>query len=154
VMSGHLCDRDRPFESGDDPGFQKFLTVVLAEDDEDLRSILATLLRKEGYRVFEVADGAGLLAGMTRASFDGIAIGDNVLLVTDARMPYTDGLSVVRTLQAQRRSPRFMLMTAFGEPELHAEAKRMGALAVFDKPFDFGDFRRAVGQVARRFALY
>jgi two-component system, response regulator, stage 0 sporulation protein F len=154
AMSGHRIDRDRQVQSDDQLHLQQLLTVVLAEDDDGLRSILAALLRKDGYRVIEVGDGGRLLAGMSRESFDGLAIGENVLLVTDSRMPSTDGLSVVRTLRAQGRSPRFMLMTAFGEPELHAEARRLGALAVFDKPFDFHDLRRAVAEVARRFALH
>jgi DNA-binding response OmpR family regulator len=154
VMSSHLLDRDRQAHSDDGLDIRRFLTVVLAEDDHDLRSMLATLLRKDGYRVFEVGDGGGLFTGMARDSFEGMALGDNVLLVTDARMPNKDGLSVVRALKEAGRRPRFMLMTAFGEPELHEEAGRLGALAVFDKPFDFDDLRRAIGDVARRFALH
>jgi CheY-like chemotaxis protein len=124
------------------------LTVVLAEDDDGLRSILASLLRKDGHRVIEFADGGGLLAGVSRDRFDGKAIGDDVLLVTDARMPNRDGLSVVRALRAHGGGPQFILMTAFGDPEVHAQARELGALAVFDKPFDFDDLRRAVAQVA------
>jgi DNA-binding response OmpR family regulator len=152
-MSGHPLDRNRQADNEDGLDIRQFLTVVLAEDDEDLRSIMAALLRMDGYRVFEVGDGAGLLAGMVRSSLDGTPLGDNVLLVTDSRMPNRDGLSVVRALKTTGRGPRFILMTAFGEPELHAEARRLGALAVFDKPFDFDDLRRAIRDVARRFAF-
>jgi DNA-binding response OmpR family regulator len=154
VMSSQRLDRDPETGSEEGLDIRRFLTVVLAEDDGDLRTMLAALLRRDGYRVFEVSDGGGLLTVMTRGSYEGMALGDNALLVTDARMPNKEGLSVVRALKDAGRRPRFMLMTAFGEPELHAEARRLGALAVFDKPFDFDDLRRAIRDVARRFALH
>jgi two-component system, response regulator, stage 0 sporulation protein F len=154
VMSAQRLDGGPYGEANEELGIHRLLTVVLAEDDDDLRSILSTLLRKDGYRVVEVADGGSLLAGMTRACFDGLPVGENVLLVTDARMPNRDGLSVVRALKKQGQDPRFMLMTAFGGPDVHAAARELGALAVFDKPFDFDDLRRAVGQVARRLAIH
>jgi CheY-like chemotaxis protein len=154
IMSGQLLDGEHPVDAEDDLDVRRLLTVVLAEDDGDLRSMLATLLRKDGYRVIEVGDGASLLKGMVRASFDGLAIGEQLLLITDARMPHADGLSVVRALKAQGRIPRFILMTAFGDPEVHAEARTLGALAVFDKPFDVDDLRRAVARLSRRLALH
>jgi DNA-binding response OmpR family regulator len=154
VMSSHGLDRDPETASDGGLDIRQFLTVVLAEDDENLRSMVAALLRKDGYRVFEVGDGGRLLTVMARGSYEDMALGDNVLLVTDARMPNKEGLSVVRALKDAGGRPRFMLMTAFGEPELHAEARRLGALAVFDKPFDFDDLRRAIRDVARRFALH
>jgi len=40
-------------------------------------------------------------------------------------------------------------MTAFGDPRTHDSAWELGALAVFDKPFDFGELRRAVGAFAQ-----
>jgi CheY-like chemotaxis protein len=137
----------------DELGLHRFLTVVLAEDDGDLRSMLADVLREDGCRVVEVADGATLLAGMIRGRFDDLAIGENALLLTDFRMPKLDGLGVVRALRARGRHPRFVLMTAFAESELHAEAQLLGAIAVLHKPFDLQDLRLLVRQVARRFAL-
>jgi two-component system, response regulator, stage 0 sporulation protein F len=154
IMSSHQRNRGRQIDSNDDVSIHQLLTIVLAEDDDDLRSILADLLRKDGYRVIEARDGGYLMAGLSCWCFDGLSIGQNVLLVTDARMPNADGLSVIRTLAAQGRTPRFILMTAFGEPQLHAEARQLGALAVFDKPFDFDDLRRTVRQVALRIALH
>ena len=66
------------------------------------------------------------------------------LIVTDIRMPGQTGLSIVEGLRNGSKPGSWripvMLMTAFGDAETHAEAKRLGAV-IFDKPFDLDDFR-------------
>jgi two-component system response regulator (stage 0 sporulation protein F) len=129
------------------------LTVLLAEDDDDLRAVLVGLLQRDGHRVLEIRDGGDLLAVMASARFEGDDLCEDVLVVTDLRMPVVDSLSVMKTLRAQGKQPRFILMTAFGDAELHTRARGLGALAVFDKPFDFDDLRAAVRQAAHRVAM-
>jgi CheY-like chemotaxis protein len=126
------------------------LTVLLAEDDDELRSLVADLLRREGHRVMEARDGHDLMASLACAYLAGSESKDVPLLVTDLRLPIRDSLSVIRALQQQGQRPHFILMTAFGDAETHAEAARLGALAVLDKPFDLEDLRSAVVQFARR----
>jgi two-component system, response regulator, stage 0 sporulation protein F len=141
-------------DPGDELRLQGLLTVVLAEDDDGLRSMLAEALRRDGCRVIEVSDGATLLAGMTRAHFDGISVGEHLLLITDARMPKLDGLGAIRALHARGRRPRFVLMAAVVDAELQAEARQLGAMAILQKPFDLQDLRYVVNQTVRRFALH
>jgi two-component system, NtrC family, response regulator AtoC len=143
-----------PARSKDELDLRQFLTIVLADDDEDFREMLADVLRDDGYRVIEVRDGTSLLSGMSRGTFDGVAVGDNHLVVTDQRMPRMDGLRVVQSLLGRGRSLRFVLLTAFSEPELRAEAVQLGALAVIEKPLDLQDFRRLLALVTRRFVLH
>jgi DNA-binding NtrC family response regulator len=125
-------------------------TVVLAEDDDELRTMLASLLRRDGHRVIEVSDGRRLLAGLSRGDFDDVELGDNVLVVTDARMPFIDGLAVMRALQQRGKKRRFILMTAFADPQVHVEAAHLGAITVFDKPFELDDLRWMVRHEAIR----
>jgi DNA-binding response OmpR family regulator len=130
------------------------LTVVLAEDDDELRALVATLLRKDGHLVIEARDGSDLMDDLARVYLAGVAP-DEPLVVTDLRLPIADSFSVIRALRAQGKCPRFILMTAFGDEDSHAEAARLGALAVLDKPFDFDELRSAVLRFARsRNALF
>jgi DNA-binding NtrC family response regulator len=118
------------------------LTILLAEDDANLRSMLAIVLRRDGHRVKELRDGAELRAHLTELVARGAA--SETLVVTDLRMPEADGLSLMREFRAQGKPVPFILLTAFGSPELHAAAHALGALAVLDKPFDFDDLRDVV----------
>ena len=61
------------------------------------------------------------------------------LIVSDIRMPYITGMQVLRELRERDDAPPMILITAFGSDALHAKAERLGAVAVFDKPFDVED---------------
>jgi CheY-like chemotaxis protein len=125
------------------------LTVLLAEDDDDLRGLVATLLRQDGHRVTEARDGRDLMAYLAWAYLSASEDAEEPLVVTDLRLPVTDSLDVIQAIRAKGRRPPFILMTAFGNADTHAEAARLGALAVLDKPFDIDQLRTAVRQYAR-----
>ena len=55
-------------------------------------------------------------------------------------MPGVVGMSVLAGLQEMNNAPPFVLITAFGDPETHAEGNQLGAIAVVDKPFDVAEF--------------
>jgi DNA-binding NtrC family response regulator len=122
------------------------LRVYLAEDDASLRATIARLLRKDGHEVVESEDGVQLmvdLAGSDRRRED-------ILVVADVRMPMVGGMAVLRSLSWMPGRPPVILMTAVASRELRAEAESMGAIAVFDKPFDLDDLRLLVRRVADR----
>ena len=115
--------------------------VLLAEDDLELRRLLAGELRKAGYEVQEAGTGFELLRQLGDLTLRNLAID---LIVSDIQMPGLNGLVVVEGLRKQGkpdsvRTP-VMLMTAFGDAKAHAEAKRLGAV-IFNKPFELEDFR-------------
>jgi FixJ family two-component response regulator len=59
-------------------------------------------------------------------------------------MPGLTGLEVLAGLRKRDQSTPVILITAFGDEQTHAEAKRLGATAVIDKPFDTADLLTAV----------
>lgn len=128
--------------------------VLLAEDDRELRRLLAAELRKEGYIVEEAGSGFDLLEllgdlALRNKAFD--------LIITDIRMRGLTGLSIVEGLRSGitpgTSGTPVILMTAFGDEDTHAEAKRLGA-TMFDKPFDLDDFRAcAINLVSPRSTL-
>ena len=66
------------------------------------------------------------------------------LVISDIRMPGYSGFEVLAGLRrADRRTP-FILITALGEHETYAEARRLGATFIFHKPFEVDDLRTAV----------
>jgi DNA-binding response OmpR family regulator len=124
------------------------MQVVLAEDNGDLRSLLADLLRGDGHAVTEVRDGNELAALLVNGSKPWP--NDDAVVVSDLRMPGQSGLSVLRSSRALARRPQFIMMTGFGDEETCAEATSLGAIGVFDKCTGLQELRRMVATLARR----
>lgn len=109
--------------------------VLLAEDDDDLRQLLATVLRAEGYRVIEVRDGEQLLTAVaSQFAGDGDVVQPVDLIVSDIRMPGPNGLWVLASLRHIDWVTPFVVITAFADAATLAEAHRLGASAVLSKP--------------------
>jgi DNA-binding response OmpR family regulator len=110
--------------------------VLLAEDDPALRELLVLKLFGAGYAVSSCSNGLELLEKLDPSlgaseRFD--------LVVTDLRMPALAGLEVLEALHDLPRRPPFICMTAFGDAETHATARRLGAALTLDKPFDLDE---------------
>jgi CheY-like chemotaxis protein len=120
------------------------LRVVLAEDDTEVRLLLAHALRKDGHVVIEVASGHELIDMLCVLALDPFEGGMPDVVVSDIRMPGKSGLDVLEALHAVSWRTPFVLTTAFGDAATHARARAMGAFAVFDKPFDIDDLRTVV----------
>ncbi len=112
--------------------------VLVAEDDAEMRAFLATSLRADGYRVSEVTDGVELLRATTREAL-GEAGYD--VIVSDVLMPGVSGLGALMQLNYEPAAPPVVLITAFGDPDVHLWAQQLGAVATFDKPFDVDDLK-------------
>ena len=117
--------------------------VLLAEDDQDFRVLLATVLRAAGFEVLEAGNGAelfdyvafGLMGGQAKRSFD--------IIVSDIEMPGYSGLEVLNGIRDACVTIPVILITAFGDPDKHQAAERLGA-TLLDKPFDLADLEQAV----------
>jgi DNA-binding NtrC family response regulator len=113
--------------------------AVLVVDDEPLiRWAISETLADRGYEVAEAADAASAIEAVGRRSFAAVLL--------DLRLPDCDDL---RTLAAIRRllpNAAVVLVTAYGTPEVFSEARRLGAFAILDKPFEID----AIPAVVRR----
>lgn len=127
--------------------------ILLAEDDGDMRALLASFLRQAGYDVVECRDGIELLDKIEgygppdeQTDFD--------LIISDICMPGVTGLSLLEGLRQweELRPLKMILITAFGDEQTRERARRLGAVAVLDKPFDLEDLvakaRRALIRTA------
>ena len=113
--------------------------LLLAEDDPDLRKVLAMALRREGYEVAEARDGNHLRTYLGALLYHKNQADPVDLIITDVRMPGPSGMEVLEWLRGVVWSIPVIVVTSFGDPELHVEARRLGALAVLDKPFDVNE---------------
>jgi CheY-like chemotaxis protein len=118
--------------------------VLVAEDHEALREMLVMLLRADGHEVVEVANGFDLVDSMVVASDPELGSGNFDLVISDVRMPGMSGLSAFSSLDYCGGLPPVVFITAFGDEQVHEQAQKLGALAVFDKPLDFDDLRAFV----------
>ena len=115
-------------------------TILLVEDDTDVREILSRTLRKAGYEVQEAGHALGAVCAMVRAGAD--------LVLTDIRMPIMDGLGLVRELKAHEdtRCVPVVAITGFDTPESRAAALEAGCVGYITKPIETGEF---LNQIAR-----
>jgi DNA-binding NtrC family response regulator len=105
--------------------------LLVAEDDDDMRALLAATLRHDGFEVVEARNGLELL--------DHVA--PWLAGKEPPQMPCFTGLEILEGLAEVRRRPAVVLITAFGDHRTHAAARSLGAAATFDKPFDLDDLR-------------
>jgi len=120
--------------------------VLLAEDDNDMRTLLAWSLRKYGYEVVECTDGVQLLDNLSSFFFLEETAAFN-LIISDIRMPGVTGLEVLEGMHEYKTFPPIILITAFGDEETHTQAHQFGVTAIFDKPFNLDDLLAKVQEI-------
>ncbi len=120
--------------------------ILLGEDDDTFRTLVAGMLRHEGYRVLEARDGERLRRLIGSLLLSGCDPRPE-LVITDVRMPGCSGLEVLESLRTLDWYTPVILMTGFGSHETTADATRLGAAAVLSKPFDLELLRRRVHDV-------
>jgi DNA-binding response OmpR family regulator len=118
------------------------LRVLVAEDDDDLRGVVADALRSDGYAVIEARDGAEGMALLNDSMSDPSTRLD--VLVADVRMPNLSGLGMLAELRRTGVRLHVVMMTGFYPNSVEVIAKRLGALGVLRKPFDLDDLRTAL----------
>jgi DNA-binding response OmpR family regulator len=116
--------------------------VLIAEDDQGLRAILARGLQEQDYVVDAVADGDEALRFLRSYQYE--------VAVIDWRMPGVSGLDVVRWLRRSQRPTRVLMLTARDAPADRVTGLDAGADDYLVKPFDFGELLARLRALQRR----
>jgi two-component system, chemotaxis family, CheB/CheR fusion protein len=117
----------------DDQRFLEGLRVLLVEDSDDVRDILALLLGADGAAVRTARSARSALAAAAEWDFD--------VLLTDIGLPDLPGDRLIREILGMKAArPRVIVVTGFGAPHA-ALARRAGAEVVFTKPLDWSALR-------------
>ena len=101
--------------------------VLVVDDEENIRLVLRTLLRKHGYEVEVAESGEQALALLE-------GFGPDVIL-TDVRMPKMGGMDLLATLRAKQVHSTVIVMSAYGNVDVALEAIKAGAYDYVSKPF-------------------
>ena len=120
-------------------------SILIVDDDREMRELLEELLEEEGYEAESVAGGAFALQRLDRRPCD--------LLITDLKMEGLSGLELLR--QARKLNPKqtIILITAFGTVESAIEAMKEGAFDYIMKPFKAGQLLVVVQKAFEQIAL-
>ena len=123
--------------------------VVLADDDPDMRALIAEPLRRRGHTVLELENGAALLEYLgTHEHEKARGRDEQLVVITDIRMPGYDGLTILGGMrQAGWRVP-VIIISALEDTAIYDQASHLSAVALFQKPFDVVHLCNVVDQVA------
>jgi CheY-like chemotaxis protein len=112
-------------------------SVLVVDDEPLIRWSVIQSLADLGYPVEEASDAASALRIVTTSPEPFVAV------VLDLRLPDMNDLSLLGTLRQLMPDAQLILMTAFGSPEIIAEARALGA-EVLLKPFELGELSRLI----------
>ena len=118
------------------------LRIVVAEDEAIIRLDLVEMLQEEGYDVVGEASRGDDAIDVVRATRPDLAL-------FDVKMPGLDGISAARTL-AEARECGVVILTAFSQRELIAEATDAGVLGYLLKPFQKAELVASIEVCAQR----
>ncbi|MDP1418497.1 response regulator [Peribacillus simplex] len=110
--------------------------ILIVDDQFGIRILLNEVLHKEGYETFQAANGIQALEVLNNHSPD--------LVLLDMKIPGMDGIEILKRMKVVDPDIRVIIMTAYGELDMIQEAKDLGAMTHFAKPFDIDDIRKAV----------
>jgi DNA-binding response OmpR family regulator len=121
--------------------------VLVADDDAALRALVALALVRAGFRVSQAADG---MEAIDRLAGSGARTGCHFgAIVADIRMPGLSGLDVLTVLRCASLQTPVLLMSAFVDRDVRAEARALGASGLLTKPLDLGALTSAVATLVR-----
>ncbi|MEZ4247596.1 MAG: sigma-54 dependent transcriptional regulator [Polyangiales bacterium] len=115
--------------------------ILVADDEPNLRRVLAAQLQREGYEVHAVADGAEAVAALDDHHID--------VVITDLRMPKMDGMELLQHVATHHPEVPVIMITAHGTVDTAVEALKLGAFDYVTKPFDREELRHVVDKAAR-----
>lgn len=122
-------------------------TVLIVEDNEDIRDAIHELLAEEAYLVLEAEDGLAGLALLNMSQ-------EHLVVLVDYQMPRMDGLAMLRAVAQDAHllaRHTFILLTANGDrlPDEFARLIAMLQIPVIGKPFELQDLVNAVARAYR-----
>jgi two-component system response regulator (stage 0 sporulation protein F) len=120
---------DAKCAAGHKPPPAKDSTILIVDDEDDVRSVLKKFFERKGYKTIEAASGeeAVRLVGSCKIS----------AVLLDIKMPGMDGLTVLGKMREKDPNLVVVMVTAMGDDETIKKAMDMGACGYALKPFDF-----------------
>lgn len=113
--------------------------ILLAEDDDSLRTFLAAALVRAGHDVLDCGDGDSALEALEGKSYD--------LLLTDIVMPGLDGIELARRAADMAPAMKIVFITGFAAVALNPNSRAPATAKVLSKPFHLRELVSEVEKV-------
>ena len=116
--------------------------ILVVDDNDDIRSMLELLLRREGFDVASAPDGEQALALFAERAAD--------IVITDLFMPERDGIETIVALRDRYPEAKIIAMSGWQSqrgPDYLAVAREIGAVGTLRKPFEPRELLRLVRRV-------
>ena len=115
------------------------ITILIVEDDQDLRESLATALRDEGYTVIAAQDADEAIASVKAHKVN--------IIFMDICLPGLNGVGVYKAVKKIRPAVKTVMMTGFFVQDLINEAISAGAYDILYKPFTMDDILKMIKKI-------
>jgi len=113
--------------------------VIIVEDNETMRLGMSESLRREGYEIFDFADGEKALEHFKTSPAP--------LIISDLRMDKMDGIELLQKVKEQQKRTEFIIVSAYGTVETAVKAMHLGAADFMTKPFSNEELRIRVRKI-------
>jgi two-component system, NtrC family, response regulator AtoC len=121
------------------------MTVLVADDELNLRRILGAIVRREGHKVLAASDGEEALALLARHEVHTV--------ITDLRMPNVDGMELLRRVIQDWPDVPVIILTAHGSVDNAVAAVKLGAFDYIEKPFEQDQIKQVISTALRTHEL-
>jgi two-component system response regulator AtoC len=120
--------------------------VLIVDDEQNLRHMLQTLLKREGYEPVGVPSVENALKELNERPYD--------VVITDLRMPGQGGMDLVDAVRSLNLGTTVVVMTAYGSRDIAIEAMKRGAYDYISKPFEADELVLVLRKAEERERLF
>jgi DNA-binding NtrC family response regulator len=113
-------------------------SILVVDDDAEMRALLLDVLRTEGYEVAEAKDGTEAVLALRARDFD--------VILMDKNMPGPSGLDLLPGFRRVCPRSQIIMMTAYGDVPSFMEAVEKGAVEFLFKPFRMEEMKAAIAK--------
>lgn len=120
-------------------------SVLVIDDEENMRHMLSSMLKRAGYDVENANDGKAGIVALKRHPFD--------FVLCDVKMPEMDGMAFLKSAKAFSENSTIIMMSAYGTIDLAVEAMKLGAYDFISKPFKSDEIKLVIEKAQERSRL-
>ena len=116
--------------------------ILIVDDQKGIRLLLNEVFSREGYKIFQAANGLEVLKIMASNNIDCVLL--------DMKIPGMNGIEILREIRKNNLNVPVFMMTAFDDNEIMDEANELGVMKYFTKPFNIFDIKNEVNEVLKK----
>jgi nitrogen regulation protein NR(I) len=116
-------------------------TILVCDDEPNLRRVMGGILRREGHAVLTAGDGLEALEKMKAEAVHTV--------ITDLRMPAMDGMELLRQIVQEYPDVPVIILTAHGSVDNAVAAVKLGAFDYIEKPFEQDQIKQVIAKAVR-----